>query len=140
AQKAKAVLGPQAAFMDVLCGGMLAGKFTEGIQLIDISHQGLCEILTTDRVPFACNGSGKQNADPILRFLWNTYWEKQHPTLREAVLAAYWTIKIVIDLKTTGVGYGPDVFVLQKSGRDGKHAKARQIAADELAEHDEFIQ
>jgi hypothetical protein len=133
-------MGSNAALADVLCSGVLAGKFKDGFHLFDISPQGLCEILSVDRVPFVCHGSGKQNADPILRFLWNIYWAPtRRPSLREAILAGYWTVKIVIDLKSPGVGFTPDVFVLEKSGKDGKHARARKIEDAELAAHDEFI-
>ena len=140
AKKAMAVMGQNAALADVLCSGLLAGKFKDGFHLFDISTQGLCETLSVDRVPFVCHGSGKQNADPILRFLWNIYWATtRQPTLREAILAGYWTVKIAIELKSPGVGFTPDVFVLEKAGKDGKHARARKVEDDELAPHDEFI-
>lgn len=138
AQKAVQAIG-QAALADVLCSGLLAAKFQDGFHLFDIGTQGLCEILSHERVPFVCHGSGKQNADPILRFLWNIYWAQHSPSLREAILVGYWTVKIGIQLKSPGVGFDPEVFVLEKVGRDGKHARARQIQNEELAQHDEFI-
>ena len=138
AKRAQQVMG-QLALTDVLCSGFLAVKFKNGIHLFDISHQGACEIMSTERVPFVCQGSGKQNADPILAFLWSVYWSKQGPSLREAILAGYWTVKIAIGLKSPMVGFEPEVFVLEKSGKEGKHVKARKIEDDELVPHDEFI-
>jgi 20S proteasome alpha/beta subunit len=139
AKKAGQIMGPQLALVDVITTGLLAAKFQDGIRLLDISQQGSCEVLSVDKVPFVCHGSGKQNADPILRFLWNIYWSKQAPTHREAILAAYWTVKIAIELKSPMVGYAPDVFVLEKTGKDGKHVKARKVDENELVSHDEFI-
>jgi hypothetical protein len=54
-------------------------------------------------------------------------------------LAGYWTVKIAIGLKSPLVGFEPEVFVLEKSGKEGKHVKARKIEDDELVPHDEFI-
>jgi 20S proteasome alpha/beta subunit len=138
AQAAK-VRGQQIAMQEVLSQGMLAAKFQDGIQLLDISAQGACEVMLADKLSFVCAGSGKSNADPILGFLWSVYWRKQRPTLREATLAAYWTVRIGIDLKTMMVGDGPDVFVLEKHGTGGKHVRAHQLDDARLAEHDEFI-
>lgn len=139
ANKAKAVMGGQMALMDVLSSGILAAKFKNGIHALDISPQGACEILSPDKVPFVCQGSGKQNADPILQFLWNIYWSSQGPSLREAILAGYWTVKIAIELKSPMVGFTPEVFVLEKAGKDGKHVKAKKIDENDLVQHDEFI-
>jgi 20S proteasome alpha/beta subunit len=138
AKKAQTVMG-QVALFDILSTGLLTAKFRDGIHVLDINQQGLCEILSIDKVPFVCQGSGKPNADPILRFLWNIYWSSQRPTLREAILAGYWTVKIAIELKSPMVGYTPDVFVLENAGKHGKHVRARKVDDNELAAHDEFI-
>jgi len=119
------------AAMDAICTGLLAANFKDGPKLIDINMQGELEYLTP-AVPFVCHGSGKFNADPLLRFLWNVYWRDKRPTLREGVLAGYWTVKAVIELKTQGVGFEPDVFVVESG-------VARQIENGKLREHDEFI-
>ena len=136
AQKAAKVVGANIAAQDVLCSCVLAARFKDGLKLVDISPQGGFEAATYDGVPFFCQGSGKANADPILRFLWNVFWNDNQPSLQECVLAAYWTIKIVIDLKTHGVGFEPDVFTLDiKSGK----TVAKELTKAELAEHSEFI-
>jgi 20S proteasome alpha/beta subunit len=139
AASAAKVMGQQLALQDVLCGSLLAAKFSDGIRLLDISPQGSCEILTPEKIACVCLGSGKPNGDPILRFLWNVYWKDQPPTLREATLAAYWTIQIAIELKTIMVGYETDVFVLEKHGAAGKHVRAHRLEADRLEEHNGFI-
>jgi hypothetical protein len=48
-------------------------------------------------------------------------------------------VKIAIELKSPMVGFTPDVFVLEKSGKDGKHVRARKVEENELVQHDEFI-
>jgi hypothetical protein len=137
AARATPVIGHQAAQQEALCSGLLAAKFADGIKLIDISVQAQCEILTLESVPFVCQGSGKANADPFLRFIWNIYWSrKQPPSLKEAVLAGYWTVRVVTDLRTPGVGCGVEVFTL--SIRSG-NAVAQQVAESAFEEHDGFI-
>ena len=136
ANKAAPVIGLQAAQMDALCSSVLAARFQDGVRLIDINVQGGFEALTNESVPFVCHGSGKANADPFLRYLWNVYWKDRPPTFKEAILAAYWTVQAVIDLHTSGVGFGVDAFVLEKNA--GKY-RARQLERAELQEHDEFI-
>lgn len=139
ANKAAPIIGIPAASQDALCSGLLAAKFQDGVQLVDISVQGGFEALTGQSVPFVCHGNGKANADPFLRYLWNVYWNDRPPTFKEAILAAYWTVKVAIELHTTGVGFGIEVFVLEKHGRDGKHVRAIQLGPQNLQEHDEFI-
>jgi hypothetical protein len=137
AAKAVQVLGPPATQQDAVCTGLLAGKFADGIKLIELNAQAGGEILLTlESVPFVCQGSGKGNADPFLRFLWDVYWSKNAPTLKEAVLAGYWTVKVVTQLRTSGVGCGVEVFTLRHNGNS---ATAEKIADSALAEHDEFI-
>jgi hypothetical protein len=129
-------LGHPATQQDAICGGLFATKFSDGIKLIELNAQGGCEILTLDSVPFICLGSGKANADPFLRFLWDIYWSKNPPSLKEAVLAGYWTIKVVTQLHTSGVGCGVEVFTLK---HEGNFAIAEKIADSALDERNEFI-
>jgi 20S proteasome alpha/beta subunit len=138
ANKTQPIVGQQGVHNDVVCTSLLGAHFQDGVHLLDISFNGTCEILSKQFVRFACHGSGKANADPILRFLWNVYWPKSYPTLQEAVLAAYWTVKIAIELKTPGVGFEPDVHVIEPTGR-GDKTHARQVLAAELEQHDGFI-
>jgi hypothetical protein len=136
AAKSVPVLGHPATQMDAICTGLLAGKFSDGIKLIELSAQGGCEMLTLESVPFICQGSGKGNADPFLRFLWDVFWSKGMPSLTEAVLAGYWTVKVVTQLHTSGVGCGVEVFTLK---HDGNGAIATKIEDSALDEHNEFI-
>jgi hypothetical protein len=137
AQKSVAVIGHPATQQDAICTGLLAAKFSDGIKLVELSPQGGCEILTIQSVPFVCQGSGKGNADPFLRFLWDVYWSKgTAPSLKEAVLAGYWTVKVVTQLRTSGVGCGVEVYTLRDQGTA---AVAEKIPDSALGEHDEFI-
>lgn len=136
AAKAVHVIGHPATQSDAVCGGLLAGRFSDGIKLVELNPQGGAEILTLESVPFICQGSGKNNADPFLRFLWDVYWSNKPPSLKEAVLAGYWTVKVVTQLRTPMVGCGVEVFTLRS---DNNVARAEQIPASAFEEHDGFI-
>src|SRR5260370_11432752 len=127
----------QAAQSDVLCSSLLATEFRDGLQLIEISAQGGFECLTP-QLPYVCQGSGKQNADPFLAFIWSVYFNSSRPNISEAVLAAYWTVYVAIDLKSSGVGYAPDGSVLEKVA-GGQGYNARQLSPNELNETNHFI-
>lgn len=132
---ARTVIG-DAAQADVICGSLLASRYKDGLMLTEISPQGGFEGLSKD-IPFVCLGSGKQNADPFLRFIWSIYFDGALPNLSEGSLAAYWTVKAVIELlKSQGVGFTPDVFVLEQKGSE---YVGRQLVPDELKGHDEYI-
>lgn len=127
----------QAAQSDVLCSSLLATEFKDGLQLIEISAQGGFECLTP-QLPYVCQGSGKQNADPFLAFIWSVYFNTSRPNISEAVLAAYWTVKVAIDLKSSGVGFAPDVSVLEKASGAAGYV-ARQLGPNDLRETNDFI-
>jgi 20S proteasome alpha/beta subunit len=135
AAAARGLIG-DAAQADAICASLLAGRYKDGLMLTEISPQGGFEALSKD-IPFVCLGSGKQNADPFLRFIWSIYFDGTLPNLSEGSLAAYWTVKTVIELlKSTGVGFTPDVFVLEQKGTE---YIGRQLVPDELKGHDEYI-
>nr|WP_280948356.1 hypothetical protein [Mesorhizobium sp. LSJC265A00] len=125
-----------AAQADVMCGSLMAAKFKDGVKLIEISPQCGMEFLS-EGIPFVCLGSGKANADPFLRYMWSVFFDKNAPSLNEAVLAAYWTVKVCIDLKSFGVGFEPDVFVLESVEKGD--FKTRKVAPAELQEANGFI-
>lgn len=139
AQAMVPIVGHQAAQPGALCGALLATTFADGLKLIEISPSGGFEYLTRD-VPFVCMGSGKQNADPMLRFFWAILWPEQLPSVQEGILAAHLTITTVTELRTEGVGMGLDVFTIQP-GRDSKGKEsliAAQVEKEKTAEHDSF--
>jgi 20S proteasome alpha/beta subunit len=130
------VVGAIAAQSDVVLGSLLATVCKDGLVLWEISHQGGFEALTQG-VPFVCVGSGKSNADPFLRFIWDVYFPGEaRPNVSEGGLIAYWTIKTVIESRTSGVGYAPDVFVIEQAD---KAYKSRQLGKQDLLGHDELI-
>jgi 20S proteasome alpha/beta subunit len=124
----------QVAQSDSVCGSLLAARFKDGIKLIEISPQCGVEHLT-DTLPFVCLGTGKSNADPFLRYIWSVFFDKRQPNLNEAVLAAYWTVKVGIDLKSFGVGFDVDVFVLDEAEEAWRAIRDRMRGtAGEIAE------
>ena len=80
----------------------------------------------TKDMPFISLGSGKMSADPFLGFLRKVYWPSNLPTIQEAALAAYWTIRHAIDMKVLGVGFGVDVFTIEPSAKTCMSAPARR--------------
>lgn len=136
AKKASTVVG-NVVQHEIMSGSILATRFSDGIKLIDISFQANFEYLTED-LPFICHGSGKNNADPLIGYLWSIFFKETKPNLNEAVLMAYWTVQATIALRTDGVGYDTDVCVLSPHG--DRKLVARKVSAEELVETREFIQ
>jgi 20S proteasome alpha/beta subunit len=135
------LVGPRAAQDGAVCGALLATSFADGLKLIEISPSGGFEYLSQD-VPFVCMGSGKQNADPMLRFFWSILWPEQLPTVQEGILAAHLIITTVTDLRSEGVGMGLDVFAIELTpdpkGKDSFVAK--QVPKEKFAEHEDFAE
>lgn len=73
AKKAVPLIGEAAAASDVTCGSILAAKFNDGIFIVEITRVAGVEFYSKD-LPFICLGSGKQNADPFLAYLWSVYF------------------------------------------------------------------
>jgi hypothetical protein len=135
AQKAVPVIGQIAAQSDVVCASILAAKFRAGVSLIEITPVGAVELYSAE-LPFICLGSGKQNSDPFLAFLWKVFFATGSlPTISEGVLMAYWSIKTAISLATPHIGLGIDVFILDPNA----NPRTRELNEEELAPHDEFI-
>lgn len=134
-QMARAVQGivPNAAG-EALCGCLVAASFADGLHLLEVSPQGNFDLV--DPMTWTCIGSGQPNADPFMSFVWNVYWKDRRPTLREAVVTAYWGAKTTIESKAPGVGYDVDVFVLERQG--GAFA-TRLLTKNDLAESEDFI-
>ena len=131
-QSSRAIPG---GFQEVATGGLLAGAFRDGVQLVEIAHTTTAEKMTSD-IPFVTMGSGKAGADAFLGLLSDVFWHERQPTLQEGKLAAYWTVQHAIDMKVPGVGFGVDLFVLEEHGPG--HT-ARQLEKAEFSEHDESI-
>ena len=119
---ASKVYGAQAASSDCICHSLLAAPFKdataplpsrESIKLVEITPQVAVEAMSAD-LPFISLGSGKGSADPFLGFLRKVFWPSALPTVKEGTLAALWTVQHAIDMKVLGVGFAPDVFVLER--------------------------
>jgi len=135
ANAAAPVLGAARVGPDVTCTCVLAAPFKGELHLAEITPTATIERKTAE-LPFVTLGSGKGNADSFLGFLSQTFWQGVQPNVRDATLAAYWTVKHAIEQHTALVGIGIDVFIIEKVA--GKY-KARQLANSDFAEHDEFI-
>ena len=90
--------------------------FADGLRLFHVDYDGSIHCLN-ENLPYVTAGSGKVNADPFIRFLWDVFWpDPGHlPPLREAIFAAYWTVQMNIEYQSTGVGIGVDVWTVNRN-------------------------
>ena len=98
--------------------------FADGLRLCHVDWDGSIYCLN-ENLPYVTAGSGKINADPFIRFIWDVFWpEPGHlPPLREAIFAAYWTVQMNIEYQSTGVGIGVDVWTVNRNA-DGSYTAA----------------
>jgi hypothetical protein len=128
------IFGVQAVQGDVLCGNLLVAKSSNGVSIMEITPVGAVEFYSKD-LPYVCLGSGKQNSDPFLAYMWSVYFSNSLPTLSEGVLMAYWTIQTAMKLGTAHVGLGIDVFTLDPANSP----RIRELEEKELNGHQDFI-
>lgn len=98
--------------------------FADGLRLCHVDWDGSIYCLN-ENLPYVTAGSGKINADPFIRFIWDVFWPQPGhlPPLREAIFAAYWTVQMNIEYQSTGVGIGVDVWTVNRNA-DGSYAAA----------------
>ena len=84
---------------------------------------------------FVALGSGKQMADPFLRFLLDLF-SPTHPSVREAVFLATWTLQHTIRTNPGGVA-GPIRIVVVD--RISGAFTARELSDDEIGEQEQAI-
>ena len=98
--------------------------FADGLRLCHVDWDGSIYCLN-ENLPYVTAGSGKINADPFIRFIWDVFWPRPGhlPPLREAIFAAYWTVQMNIEYQSTGVGIGVDVWTVNRNA-DGSYAAA----------------
>jgi hypothetical protein len=84
---------------------------------------------------FVAMGSGKQMADPFLRFLLDVFSPTQ-PTVREAVFLATWTLQHTINTNPGGVA-GPIRMVVIQNLEGG--VTVRELSADEVGEQQQAV-
>ncbi|MDE0335571.1 MAG: hypothetical protein OXI64_11475 [Defluviicoccus sp.] len=98
--------------------------FADGLRLCHVDWDGSIYCLN-ENLPYVTAGSGKINADPFIRFIWDVFWPQPGhlPPLREAIFAAYWTVQMNIEYQSTGVGIGVDVWTVNRNA-DGSHVAA----------------
>ena len=96
--------------------------FADGLRLCHVDYDGSIYCLN-ENLPYVTAGSGKINADPFIRFIWDIFWPEPGylPPLREAIFAAYWTVQMNIEYQSSGVGIGVDVWTVARNA-DGGHA------------------
>jgi 20S proteasome alpha/beta subunit len=84
---------------------------------------------------FIALGSGKQMADPFLRFLLDIFSPKQ-PNVREGVFLATWTLQHTIDTNPGGIA-GPIRIVVVEQAANA--FSARELSTDEIGEQQQAI-
>ena len=103
--------------------------FADGLHLCHVDYDGSIYCLN-EHLPYVTAGSGKINADPFIRFIWDVFWPEPGylPPLREAIFAAYWTVQMNIEYQSTGVGIGVDVWTVNRDGGGGYTAAETDLA------------
>jgi 20S proteasome alpha/beta subunit len=86
---------------------------------------------------FAALGSGKQFADPFLRFVADTFCNNGQPTVKEARFLATWVVQHVIETNPGGVAGPIQMAVLSRNAQN--HFEAKELAADDVLEHLEAV-
>lgn len=81
-------------------------------------------------------GSGKQSADPFLRFLVDIFCQDGQPNVREAIFLSTWVVQHVIDTNPGGVDGPIKISVLEQSNT---LFSARDISESEIDQHQEAI-
>jgi 20S proteasome alpha/beta subunit len=134
AEAAKGALG-NAAINGVLSGTLIALLVEGHPTLIQFSHQGSPEC-ATESLRFVSLGSGQPLADPFLAFLRRIFWETKPPTLEDGIFACVWALVHAIKTNPGGVDEPIQIMTLRLNNNA---PEIREIAAEELQEHREFI-
>jgi hypothetical protein len=129
-----ATRAPQAAY-----GALVAfpASKTKRAELCEFAVQDFQPELKTDQMWYASIGSGQLLADPYLRLMRHVFWQDGPPSLRSGKFAAMWVLMHAIKAAPGGIAEPIDMAVLEFVNGD---ARARMIAADELAEHRESVE
>ena len=116
------------------CHSLFASVFKDGIHISCID-QFANFMQLEEHSPFNCLGSGQSNGLSFLTFIWSVFFAENSPSLSEGVFAAYWTVRVAIELQSLGVGLGVDVCVLPSE----ENKNAEMVSESELRENDELI-
>jgi hypothetical protein len=117
-----------------MCTSLVALPRGDTPELVQFS-ESCCGEYATEALPFVSIGSGQQSADPFLAFLRRTLWpSKGLLPLPDGMLAAYITVKHVIDVLPLG-GVGGPVQLVSLAKRDGKWTAVDHSGA-ELDQHE----
>ena len=87
---------------------------------------------------FAALGSGALAAYPFLRFLIDTFSHSKQPSVKDAILLAYWAVQHTIDTSAGGVIKPICVFVAGGDGV-GSHV-VRELNDDDKQEHAQAVE
>ena len=87
---------------------------------------------------FASLGSGKQMADPFLRFIVDVFCNQGVPNVREAIFLATWIVEHVIETNPGGVAGPITIVTIEKDATSGDWG-AVEIPDTEIDEHRQAI-
>ena len=86
---------------------------------------------------YGCIGSGQQICDPFLAFLTKVLVANEEPTLAQAKIMAYWTLRHACDFNPGGISEPIQMGVIEE--RSGGKYVARELRKDELAGIDKAV-
>lgn len=133
AASSAALLGTQAAGIDVLARYLVAARVGKVPCLFELNHLGVGEEKTAE-LPFVALGSGQMIADPFLAFLKRILWSSRPPTVAEGRFVAAWTIIHAVKTNPGGIGGS---FQLSTLSLDGDKAKIENL--HDSAHHTEMV-
>jgi hypothetical protein len=137
-----AALQEHAAQRD-LGGGYYVAGTSQGPAVVVFEGRKDCWLLDETTSCYAVMGSGGSVGVPFMSFVRRVLWGGKTPTVSDALLGVYWTLRHAIDHVATGVGGEPHLAVLRKdpagkwvaerSGKDEIEGHARVVDAIEEA-------
>ena len=120
-----------------LYGALVAVSCADKAELIEFSPTTFQPELKTDDYWYVSMGSGQSVADPLLGFVRATFWQDDPPRRQDGVFAATMVLKLACDMAPFGVAAPIQMAELSRD-KKGK-LKARELAKEELSEHEENV-
>jgi hypothetical protein len=135
AQRARESLLLPGCESSAICELLVAAVIRDQHELIWLNEQG-SPTLVQDDVPFVTIGLGQGIADPFVGFTRRMFWPSGLPSLAMGTFSVLWTLRHVIDANSMGLSRPFQLAMLERTESGWK---AREMAEEELKEHEERI-
>ena len=109
-----------------------------GPRLCEFSLQDFQPEFKNERIWYCSMGSAQAITDPFLAFIREVFWQKDRPSVEDAIFAATWTLEHAVALNPGGVNEPIGVAVLERQKKG--HLSARVLGPQELDQHRQHVQ